>query len=211
LQELLLANLEQAKAAGEAGKQAQNVITILLQKIKVELDKKVPPTTKLFRQLTREDNSAARRDLLRKRFQPKQGVAAGIVLEGSMSKEEETKLRDTSPDIDPREFAEFLQEIKARFGNLDEGYNTGFVTRLQEICVEAEEVAYELAGGNEVTAKEAQDMAWEDESISVWDLAQFEEEAHQDGKMAVWEKDAQAQIKKDEESRKKGVLEDFDQ
>lgn len=63
-------------------------------------------------------------------------------------------------------------ELKARFGNVDENYDTGFVQRLLKIADEAEAVALDLAGGKELSSREQQDMAWERSFVSVWDLAQ---------------------------------------
>ena len=41
---------------------------------------------------------------------------------------------------------------------MDEGYDTGFVSKLEKIAEEAEAVALDLAGGKELTAKQQQDM-----------------------------------------------------
>lgn len=80
---------------------------------------------------------------------------------------------------------------------MDELYDSGFVKKLETIADEAEvcmcrftayaslspsfpqfafhlrqAVALELAGGRELSAKEAQDMAWERQTVSVWELEQ---------------------------------------
>ena len=82
---------------------------------------------------------------------------------------------------------------------------------LPRACLmQAEGIALDLAGGKEVSAKQAQDMAWNQASVSVWDLAQVEEEAHQDGKLAVWEEEAQAQMaRQDSAMRKSSIERDF--
>ena len=50
------------------------------------------------------------------------------------------------------------------------------------------------------------DMAWNSKTVSVWDLGQVEEEAHEQGKLAVWEEEAQQQLARQEEaSRVKGL------
>ena len=70
--------------------------------------------------------------------------------------------------------AEAIEEIKLRFGNVDENYDSGFVAKLTTIAEEAEEVALDLAGGEELSAQQQQDMVWEKQSVSVWDLEQVE-------------------------------------
>ena len=105
-----------------------------------------------------------------------------------------------------------ITEIKSRFGNVDEAYDTGFVEKLLLIGDEAEAVALDLAGGKELTARQQQDMMWDRGSVSVWDLEQVEEEAHQDGKMAVWEEEAQAQMaRQDNAQRQQQIQQDFQQ
>ena len=47
---------------------------------------------------------------------------------------------------------------------------------------------------------------WEKAFVSVWDLEQVEEEAHQDGRMAVWEQEAQDQMaRQDQRDRQAGI------
>ena len=53
-------------------------------------------------------------------------------------------------------------------------------------------------------------MAWNQASVSVWDLEAVEEEAHQDGKLAVWEEEAQAQMaRQDSAMRGDAIQRDF--
>lgn len=47
------------------------------------------------------------------------------------------------------------------------------------ISEEAEEIALELAGGREISAKEQQDLMWDSGTVSVWDLEAMEQEAEQ--------------------------------
>ena len=126
------------------------------------------------------------------------------------SGEEQKGDEDTAPTVSPRLMAEAITEMKARFGNVDEFYDTGFVKRLLTIADEAEAVALDLAGGKELTSRQQQDMAWEQGSVSVWDLGQVEEEAHQEGKLAVWEQEAQDQMARQESaSRQTAIEKDF--
>lgn len=80
--------------------------------------------------------------------------------------------RPVGVQVSPRQMSEAIMELKARFGNVDENYDTGFVQRLLKIADEAEAVALDLAGGKELSSREQQDMAWERSFVSVWDLAQ---------------------------------------
>jgi hypothetical protein len=65
--ELLEANLQQAQAAGEAGKGAVAVMTKLQQRVQTELDAKLSPPVALLRQLLRMDDALAREALLREK------------------------------------------------------------------------------------------------------------------------------------------------
>lgn len=207
LLQLLEANLQQAQQAGEQGKGAVNVLTKLQERVKQELDKRLPPATALLRQLLRMDDKDARLSLLRENMSPKQ--ASSVILL-SDSGEEQKGDEDTAPTVSPRLMAEAITEMKARFGNVDEFYDTGFVKRLLTIADEAEAVALDLAGGKELTSRQQQDMAWEQGSVSVWDLGQVEEEAHQEGKLAVWEQEAQDQMARQESaSRQTAIEKDF--
>ena len=42
--------------------------------------------------------------------------------------------------------AKAIEELKLRFGNVDENYDSGFVSRLNTIAEEAEEVGLRLGG-----------------------------------------------------------------
>ena len=68
-----------------------------------------------------------------------------------------------------------------------------------------------MAGGKELSAKEQQDMAWEQNSVSVWDLGQVEEQSREEGGYAFWEQEAQDQFAADAEQRQKGILKDIGQ
>ncbi len=81
--------------------------------------------------------------------------------------------------------------------------------KLETIAEEAEAVALELAGGKELSSRQQQDMMWDRGSVSVWDLEQVEEEAHQDGNYAMWEPEAQEIIENQE--RREAAQRDFGQ
>lgn len=208
LMQLLEANKQQAEAAGEAGAGAVRVLSRLQQRVQTEMDTKLPKQVSLLRRLLRMDDADARQKLLREKMKPKQG-SSGILL-STVSKQEQEDAKSTEPDVPPRLLAAAIQDIKLRFGNVDEQYDTGFVKRLEEIAEEAEAIALDLAGGKELSARQAQDMAWDQASVSVWDLEQVEEEAHAEGKLAVWEDEAQAQMaRQDSAMRKKAIDTDY--
>jgi len=204
--QLLQANLEQAQGAGEAGKNAVAALTKLQQRIQQELDEKLSPQASLLRRLLRMEDPEARQGLLREKMAPKKKASVLLLDSAGAPQQDES----TDPDVSPRQMSEAIMELKARFGNVDENYDTGFVQRLLKIADEAEAVALDLAGGKELSSREQQDMAWERSFVSVWDLAQVEDEAHQEGKMAMWEEEAQQQMaRQDEAMRKKAIDMDY--
>lgn len=206
LMQLLEANLQQAQQAGEQGKGAVSVLSKLQERVKQELDARLPPQVALLRQLLRMDDKDARLSLLRDKMSPKQ--ASSVILLGESGKEETQE--DGQPQISPRLVAEAITEMKARFGNVDENYDTGFVKKLLMIGDEAEAVALDLAGGKELSSRQQQDMAWDQGSVSVWDLGQVEDEAHQEGNLAVWEQEAQDQmVRQDAAQRSAAIDKDF--
>ena len=129
-----------------------------------------------------------------------------VLLDSSGAKPKE---EDTKPTVEPRDMAAAITEMKARFGNVDEFYDTGFVEKLLLIGDEAEAVALDLAGGKKLSSRQQQDLAWERGSVSVWDLGQVEEEAHQEGKLAVWEQDAQDQMARQENAGRAAGITDM--
>jgi len=207
LLQLLEANLQQAQAAGEQGKGAVAVLTKLQARVQNELDEKLSPPQALLRRLLRMDDKDARLNLLREKMSPKKKQS--VILVDSQG-QADNKDEDLKPDVDPRTLAQAITELKARFGNVDEDYDTGFVEKLLLVGEEAEAVALDLAGGKELSSRQQQDLMWERQSVSVWDLEAIEEEAHQDGKLAMWEEEAQQQFaRQDEAMRKKAIDQDY--
>jgi len=206
LLQLLEANLQQAQSAGEQGKGAVAIMTKLQERVRTEVDATVAPPMALLRQLLRMNDPIARESLLREKMAPKK--KSSIVLASGQG--EEVDPESTEPDVSPRLLASAISDIKQRFGNVDESYDTGFVQKIETIASEAEAVALDLAGGKELTAQQQQDMMWERGTVSVWDLEAVEEEAAQSGKMAVWEEEAQQQMaRQDERQRQEGIQRDF--
>jgi len=207
LLQLLEANLQQAQAAGEQGKGAVAVLSKLQKRVQDELDKKLDPQQTLLRQLLRMESPEARQRLLKEKMSPR--ATSNIVIAG-VGGAEDKKDDDGSPEVPPKQMAEAIKALKQRFGNVDEQYDTGFVKKLETIGDEAEAVALELAGGREMTAQQQQDMMWNQGMVSVWDLGQIEEQAEQEGKMAVWEQEAQDQMaRQDTASREDAIKKDL--
>ncbi len=202
LLQLLEANLQQARAAGDQGKNAANALAALQTRVQNELDKTLSPTQALLRQLLRMDSKPARLALLKDKMSPKQ--KSSVLLASEADDAREKKEDETKPDVDPRDFAEALITLKGRFGNVDENYDTGFVAKAEMVADEAESVARDIAGGREVTAKEQQDMMWNTGSISVWDLEQVELQARENNAVAVWEEEGIRQVERDNAARMKG-------
>ena len=86
--------------------------------------------------------------------------------------------------------------------------NFRFIKKLDKIAEEAEAVAFDLAGGKEMSAREQQDLMWEKGSVSVWDLEQIEEQAESEGKVTVWSDEGQRSIAQEEEMRRNALLRD---
>jgi len=207
LMTLLEANLQQAEAAGDAGKGAVAVLGKLQDRVRDELDTKHSPAVALMRRLFRMESKPARLALLKEKMSPKTATRVVLAASEPYGKEEE---KDLTPDVDPRTLSKALEELKMRFGNVDENYDTGFVNKLNEVASEAEEVALDLAGGEELSARDQQDMMWEKNSVSVWDLEQVEEQARNEGGYAMWEQEAQDLFaEQDNNRRQAGVLRDM--
>ena len=181
------------------------VLGSLKNRVQDELDKQLPPVQQLLRKLLRTDDKTARARMLREKMASK--GKSSIILAGMDGKEQDDD--DGEPEVPPRELSQALLELKQRFGNVDENYDTGFVKKLEMIGDEAEAIALELAGGKEVSAQEQQDMMWDRGTVSVFELEKVEDQAHEEGKLAVWEKEAQDQIEKDTAARAAAIETDI--
>ena len=96
------------------------ILTKLQNRVREELDKRLPPAPALLRRLLRMDDSEARRALLKEKMAPKQVSKIQIAGVGGETQEPE----DPKPDVPPKEMAEAIKEIKMRFGNVDENYDS---------------------------------------------------------------------------------------
>jgi hypothetical protein len=205
LLQLLEANLQQAEAAGDAGKGAVAALSKLQKRVQEELDKKLEPHAQLLRQLLRIESKPVRQTLLKEKMAPK--AKSNIVMADALQNKapEKSDMQENMPEVDPRALSSAIGELKIRFGNVDENYDSGFVAKLSIIAEEAEEAALAIAGGREITAKEQQDMMWSQGSVSVWDLEQVEEQARETGGYAVWEPEGQQIIQEDNQDRMRAI------
>jgi len=206
LLQLLEANLQQAQAAGEAGKSAVAALSRLQSRVQEEVDKKLEPQAQLLRRLLRIDSKPVRLSLLQEKMTPKakSNILMGNALDNKQPTKEELQ-QENKAEVDARELSQAILELKMRFGNVDEFYNSGFVAKLEMIGEEAEQIALDLAGGKEITAREQQEMMWNQGSVSVWELEKVEEQARETGGYAVWEPEGQAIIDKDNEERMRSI------
>ena len=89
--------------------------------------------------------------------------------------------------------------------NLVAGVSEGFVKKLEIISDEAEAVALDLAGGKVMTPQEQQQMMWDQGTVSVWDLEAVENQAEENGQVAVWSEEGQKSIAQEEEMRRRSA------
>lgn len=115
LLQLLEANLQQARAAGGAGKPAVAALTKLQSRVQEEVDKVVPPDVQLLRRLLRMDSKPARMELLKDKMAPKR--KSSVVIAGSVkdaAKMDLEKKTDGKPEVDPRALAQAFKNLKVR-------------------------------------------------------------------------------------------------
>jgi hypothetical protein len=115
-----------------------------------------------------------RRTLLEAAFRPK---AQAILPDGSKS--------SVDPDVPPPQFIEDLQEMLRNFGNIQ---SDGFSEKLRALVEEAEAVSLSIYGQS-MTVQEQQDMMWKKNTLSVFDLEEWENKAQQTGQMMPWQND----------------------
>ncbi|CAM9422076.1 unnamed protein product, partial [Choristocarpus tenellus] len=91
------------------------------------------------------------------------------------------------PDVEPPQFLEVVRSLMSNFGNIGES-EVGFADQIDEIIMEAEQVATELYGQSQ-TPQDQQDRAWKDRSVSVFDLENMEDQAAMKGEEMPWQND----------------------
>ena len=91
-------------------------------------------------------------------------------------------MTEGAPLISPPSFINVVRAFIESFGNVE---SFDIMGRAQLIIDEAQEVATELYGEG-MTPREQQRFMFEKQSVSVWDLANFEEQAMMSGEEVPW-------------------------
>jgi hypothetical protein len=169
---LIEANLQQAEQADAL--QAAEVLKKLLVRINEEKERKMPDEQKLLRALVRLDDSEKRKTLLYQAFKP------------SKTTNSEGQFVDSAPLISPPSFINMVRIFIQNFGNVD---SFDIMGRSNTIIDEAQLVATDLYGEG-MTPREQQKLMFAKQTISVWDLANYEEQAMMSGEEIPWGNDA---------------------
>lgn len=177
---LLDANIVSAEQAG--AKDAVEVLTRVKNRAFLELDKFKSPEQRLMSKLLRTDSPEQRKDMLSKAFTP----VEKLVLGAGEEKEE------PMPEVTPPDFIELTKTMIRNFGNLGMSHEENLEDRLMQIAREAEEMSTSIYGAA-MTAREQQDRAWTEGSVSVWDLEMLEQQAEIQGEQMPWHGDVDEQ------------------
>eukprot|EP01038_Epipyxis_sp_PR26KG_P004842 gene4842-6787_t len=168
---LITANTQQAEAAGAV--QAAAVLKQLSQRIITESERKLPDEQRLLRALFRLDSAESRKGLIYQAFKP------------SKSANQEGGIVEGPPLISPPAFINMVKMFIQNFGNVD-GFD--LMGKAQLIIDEAQVIATDLYGAG-MTARDQQKFMFEKNTVSVWDLANFEEQAMMSGEEVPWRND----------------------
>ncbi len=168
---LIEANTQQAEQAG--AKQAADVLRKLSARILLEKERKLPDEQRLLRALIRVQDSKKRKELLFEAFKP------------SKSMGQEGEINDGPPLISPPAFINVVRQFITNFGNVDK-FN--IMDKAQLIIDEAQEIATQLYGEG-MSPRDQQKLMFEKNTLSVWDLADFEYNAELSGEDIPWRND----------------------
>ena len=170
---LIEANTQQAQDAGAT--QAADVLRKLTQRINMEQDRKLPDEQRLLRALMRMDDKSGekRKGLLYDAFKP------------SKSMDQEGQMQEGPPMISPPAFINAVRSFITNFGNVD---SFDLMGRAQLIIDDAQAVATELYGAG-MSPREQQKMMFDKKTVSVWDLANYEDLAVMSGEEVPWRND----------------------
>lgn len=169
---LIEVNAQQAREAGATD--AATLLEKIKRRIYDEKERKLPDEQRLLRKLLRLDNSEDRKGLLFAAFKPQKSANS----EGEIS--------ELPPLVTPPAFINMVRGFIQNFGNVD-GYN--MMGRAQAIVDEAQVVATELYGEG-MSPRDQQRLMFEKNTLSVWDLANYEEQAMMSGEEIPWENNA---------------------
>ena len=168
---LIETNAQQAEKAG--AKQTSEVLRALLKRVVVEQERSLPDEQRLLRALLRESDSEKRKELLYTAFKQTK----------SMSDTHE--LTEGPPLISPPAFINIAQQFILNFGNVDK---MDFMTKVQAIIDEAQIVATDLYGEG-MNPRQQQKFMFDKQTVSIWDLANFEDQAMMSGEEIPWRND----------------------
>ena len=168
---LIEANIQQATNAGALD--AVEVLKKLLKRINLERDRLQPDDQRLLRALLKLNSSEERKGLLYDTFRPvKVQNAEGDWVDGP-------------PLITP---PVFINMVRALIENLGNVASFDIMKKAETIIDEAQIVATGLFGEG-MTPLEQQKFMFEKKTMSVWDLANFEEQAMLSGEEVPWRND----------------------
>ena len=165
---LIKANAQQAEQAGAI--QAAQVLRKLNERITMEKERMLPDEQRLLRALLRVNDSEERKALLFSAFKPQKLMG------------EDGKISEREPLISPPSFINVVRNFISNFGNV-EGFD--IMGRSKIIIDEAQLVATELYGEG-MTPRQQQKYMFEKKTLSVWDLADFENDAEYKGNEVPW-------------------------
>lgn len=169
---ILLMEANQQQAA-QAGSPAAGVLKMLLERLQEEKTKDLPDEQRLLRALLKEDTPEKRRELLFEAFKPQKSMDNdGVMTEGA-------------PIISPPLFINVAKSFMQNFGNVEDFDILG---KLQPIIDDAEVVATELYGEG-MSPRDQQKFMFEKQTLSVWDLENFEQMAEMSGEDIPWKND----------------------
>ena len=165
---LIEANTQQAEQAG--AKQAADILRKLLARITLEKERKLPDEQRLLRALIRVQDPKKRKELIFEAFKPSKSIGQeGEIIEGP-------------PLISPPAFINVVRQFITNFGNVDK-FN--IMDKAQLIIDEAQEIATQLYGEG-MSPRDQQKMMFEKNTLSVWDLADYEYNAEVSGEDIPW-------------------------
>jgi len=196
---LIEGNIQQAEAAGALA--AVNVLRVLNKRILNEKEKKLPDEQRLLRALLREQNPEKRKSLIYEAFRPTKTLNSdSTVVEGP-------------PLISPPAFINAARTVIMNVGNIDSS-DMNIMDKMQSIINEAQVVATELYGEG-MSPRDQQRYMFEKQSVSIWDLAKYEEEAMMTGQEVPWRNDkfdnmSPEEVLMEKGSRKIGGMDDLE-
>lgn len=170
---LIEANIQQADAAGPQGKPAADALRKVIGRIYTERERGLPDEQRLLRALLREADSEKRKELLYEAFRVQKDM------------NEEGNFVETAPLIAPPAFINVVRQFISQFGNVEK---FDIMNRASVIIDEAQVVATDLYGES-MTARDQQKYMFEKQTVSVWDLAEYEHQAVMSGEEVPWRND----------------------